>query len=995
MRKVFLVSVAALFALCATKASVTADDSAEQAAKAAQAFRSQSEAVAPAPDGTIFCEAEEFKVEKPGWQAQPWGKNYYAATFANTFLSRKAFLGAPAKTDEDAVATITIDVKEAGKYLVLARYEAAYRFETQFKLKVEQAGQVKFDRLYGARANPKIWAFANKIKNEVAWPWGAVENVVWEGHDAYVDLQPGLVKLTLTAGKQPDNGAKRNVDVVMLTRDEAQVKTRIEKEAYLPLDGWLAQAGDVWMKINNTGAGKATVTVGTMQEHSPYWIHMRNWKPVVVEVEPGKRTDWIEIGSLMDTLNDGLWGVETSAPCEIEYGVRNAKGAIESIRSFNVNGKLALVSQADMRYSRKLVTPDEATKELFDYLKSLPVQGKKIELTRVDGAGALPKEFYDFYGLNLSLNGAGKLLDCREHSDAQLSEVYGKMSEPERKSVLIMSLGDEIGLPQPDPKAATEGFVAFLKSHGANAQEVDPTAGGDWAKIAFSTEEKNKSEKPGLYYWSHRYLHDYGIQAIKKRTDILRPLFPNAHIGANFSPHHGGAEHSYLGEVFSWVTCFRDDGMTLPWSEDYIWQVPVGTPQMNGINLDLFRAGLRGKPNRKIMYYVMPHFPGNTPAMWRRLFHNAVGHGAKMLNLFEFDPIWVAYSENHVTGKEMYASVLRCLRELGSYEDIVQSGTVRPARTALWFSETADIWHDNAHSFGEAKRALYVAILNQQLPLDFLVEQDAANGTLGQYDVLYLTDNHVSRAASAKIADWVKNGGRLFATAGAGMFDELNQPNKMLGELLGVNQTELLTPADQQVGFIKQDLNFVQPLSEVTLQASKFLVFGVVSKIQPAAGTKVEGVFTDKSPAIVANTVGKGQTVYCAFLPSLSFFKPAVPLRPVDRGSSDDAMSHFLPTDFDRNVGKLIGTVAKDVVRPVTFDAESVEASVIESPAGVAIVVNNWSGQPRKDLKLTVNVSVPAKSVALASGGKIQMTKEGDKTLLTFDLDLADTIILR
>ena len=29
-----------------------------------------------------------------------------------------------------------------------------------------------------------------------------------------------------------------------------------------------------------------------------------------------------------------------------------------------------------------------------------------------------------------------------------------------------------------------------------------------------------------------------------------------------------------------------------------IWQVPVGTPQMNGISLDLFRAGIRGKPDR-------------------------------------------------------------------------------------------------------------------------------------------------------------------------------------------------------------------------------------------------------------------------------------------------------------------------------------------------------------------------------------------------------------
>ena len=43
-------------------------------------------------------------------------------------------------------------------------------------------------RVYGARDNRKVWAFRNKLKTEVAWPWGAVENVVWEGHDAAVQL---------------------------------------------------------------------------------------------------------------------------------------------------------------------------------------------------------------------------------------------------------------------------------------------------------------------------------------------------------------------------------------------------------------------------------------------------------------------------------------------------------------------------------------------------------------------------------------------------------------------------------------------------------------------------------------------------------------------------------------------------------------------------------------------------------------------------------------
>src|SRR5688572_23237140 len=125
---------------------------AENSGHPAQGFRPKNQPVLPAPDGTIFCEAEEFHVEKPGWRAQSWGANYYAATFANTFLSRKAFLGAPEKCEE-TVATIRVDVKEPGRYLALVRYEAAYRFETQFRVKIEQGGSAKIDRLYGARDN--------------------------------------------------------------------------------------------------------------------------------------------------------------------------------------------------------------------------------------------------------------------------------------------------------------------------------------------------------------------------------------------------------------------------------------------------------------------------------------------------------------------------------------------------------------------------------------------------------------------------------------------------------------------------------------------------------------------------------------------------------------------------------------------------------------------------------------------------------------------------
>ena len=40
--------------------------------------------------------------------------------------------------------------------------------------------------------------------------------------------------------------------------------------------------------------------------------------------------------------------------------------------------------------------------------------------------------------------------------------------------------------------------------------------------------------------------------------------------------------------------------MTMPWAEDYAWQIPIGTQQMNFLGLDQFRAGIKDQPKAKI-----------------------------------------------------------------------------------------------------------------------------------------------------------------------------------------------------------------------------------------------------------------------------------------------------------------------------------------------------------------------------------------------------------
>ena len=161
-------------------------------------------------------------------------------------------------------------------------------------------------------------------------------------------------------------------------------------------------------------------------------------------------------------------------------------------------------------------------------------------------------------------------------------------------------------------------------------------------------------------------------------------------------------------------------------------------------------------------------------------------------------------------------------------------------------------------------------------------------------------------------------------------------------------------------------------------------------------GAEVQGTFTDAgSPAVTVRKVGQGTATYTGFLPGLSYFKPAMPLRPVDRGSTDDSMAHFIPTAFDRAAAALIGSPAAAIDRPINSSNPLVETSIIQAKQGVVIPLTNWSGGPIKGLQVTTNIDVPTKDVKLASGQPVKVSGAAGKQVFTFDLDVADALVLR
>ena len=117
--------------------------------------------------GALTTEVENFTVVSSPGQAAPfnvtgWGRDhYYGATFENTFAHSKALLHSTNQSVGKAHGSIAIP--KSATYYVAVRYEAAYRFETEFTLTISGAG--KFTKIYGQRASPKLWAFGWSLTN--------------------------------------------------------------------------------------------------------------------------------------------------------------------------------------------------------------------------------------------------------------------------------------------------------------------------------------------------------------------------------------------------------------------------------------------------------------------------------------------------------------------------------------------------------------------------------------------------------------------------------------------------------------------------------------------------------------------------------------------------------------------------------------------------------------------------------------------------------------
>ncbi|NMC34330.1 MAG: hypothetical protein GYA36_18025, partial [Veillonellaceae bacterium] len=517
----------------------------------------------------LILEAEDFA---PGgsWQARPWEDGYFCASFASDFLSRQAFLGASAQ-GEPSAATMKLQVPQSGRYALFARYACPFMHNVQFRVVVEQRGERVLERTFGRLQSPRIWPFGGGIQPMPTYDWGGGDNLVWEGDRTEFWLREGPAQVTILAGPQPEPAAQRQVDVLLLTPLDDEVTRRLQGWSYLPLDGLLTQEGEVELRVSNgaqTGAG--LVVELTTIEHSPYWVHGRDWRtPLVVGargvvegkpapedmIRPGQSSPFVPIGHRLDRLN------ESTLKAEVRYEEGAAEGtdAVFEFAAVGGAGSAAAGAAASaavggagfparqpsdpragkpaprddggrrvlrtIHYSdptTRLVrfavpgnvhgdepirTAEEELERILAYVKSLPDKRPTPKLLGIRGV---------FTGHFTGTDTSQRVQDLA----AQIrTELVGEAAEA---GIQVESLGDEIGLKLAEPSEETNrAFREYLQDRGVKPEDLVPpeARGGQGVWSLVSLDYDCREANPALWYHSQVFGYENGsLLELERRT---------------------------------------------------------------------------------------------------------------------------------------------------------------------------------------------------------------------------------------------------------------------------------------------------------------------------------------------------------------------------------------------------------------------------------------------------------------------------------------------
>jgi len=591
---------------------------------------------------------------------------------------------------------------------------------------------------------------------------------------------------------------------------------------------------------------------------------------------------------------------------------------------------------------------------------------------------------------------------CHARGEEQIRALAARVDNPGRQCVI--SLGDEIALGEInyDDPALQKQFVAWLRDRGYT--EADLGVPVEQAKLTRQGDRR-------LAWYSNLFNEEQRFADFRRDTELAEALFGKQVLtGANYSPHHLALCY---GPVFQWVDLFKHRGMSMFWSEDYIFSVPE-VPQILSWMMATARCGVKYH-DLPIHMYIMPHAPGQAPGYLRRNMVFAIGAGATHIDSFSVGPM-ERCTENFVSWgrRETFRAIHESIFDSAEAEPYLVDATMRSAHVALVISKATDYNEsrlmvdskadpftarcDNAPAkinqiiCRKDQQMLYLALRHAQVGVELITEDDIVDRGLERFEVVYFAGEWIDHRVVPLLDRWVRSGGVLYATAGVGHRNEFDETEPAMLELLGLARVE--TKKDLYVIRTLLELPLVAPIDEIAMGDLRIPAVGMRQKLVPG-DAKVAATWRDGSAAVTVRAHGDGQVFAVGTLAGNTYMKSGLRVAPFARGGN---RLLYNPTTFDPGAERLarLGLAAASIQREVRCSNAGVEANVMDGERGALLTIVNWANDARLE-GLEIEVRLPFKprhARSVVQQRNVDVDYADGIATVTLDLGDADYILL-
>lgn len=557
-----------------------------------------------------------------------------------------------------------------------------------------------------------------------------------------------------------------------------------------------------------------------------------------------------------------------------------------------------------------------------------------------------------------------------------------------------------------DAGALNTEFRDYLRRHGVGDVQLDmPIAQVQYpAKAMFEKALPRDADLPTrrLMYYAAKFGQWWSARQLRHGTDLIHASNPGMQVETLPSDHgffyawgppHIGMSYRMLdlfelGAQHSVDQLSAEDwlGLNHMYGPDYTW---TGAQSFEYFNAICRSARAEAPAGQSILQRGLITVSDDN--YLRLKAYSAIGQGAKSLFFWTYGPTYIG-TENYWSDlRSEYDGVAKVGRMLEKAEPLLDSAQPVRDPVAIVYSVSHDIWHSDSPAAFVEKRLLWHALRHLHVQPDLLREEQIEAGRLKDYKVLFLTDACLTRAASATIDQWVRDGGVLYMSAGAATRDEFYQPF-LPPFAAGVWPADAAArlKIESHTYNERTDLPTLRPLTTARVHlpgAQELFELPVLGGMLSLKAKGIEPIarFADSSLAGAMVNHSQGKVIALGFLPMLAYGQGA--------GFKPTTLEEKWPEPPRRLIQFVLD--AAHVTPIAQCDRPVVETSLLSGRAGSVLLLANYTYQPVKSLVIDLRLDQSISHGVSTDDVAVHFEKTPTGIRLRLPLQWTDAVLLQ